>query len=612
MSTALKTTSHMKAANRLLLSADRLVISGLFLFITIVPGFVSAAPNFNLGDYQIRVFQHPNYSGQFADYTIPAGKSQLLVPQLPPNLNDQITSIALGPKVGVAVFSHTNYMGEDKNLVSNTTCAPYIWNVDESWKLIDKSEPKFIRVDESPVFDRDRSYGLDDRISSLVLYKKDSGGFFAAEITGMGRHMELTGAFEGGTCEYARQFFPISREDGARCFEIAPTSWSWKHWLLMHGKFSANQNISVDLFAEPGCKGNSIHFPDPARVERGYYLNDYHWENLPKSIRVALVSGVAGAISAQWIEPGGERRGAAIQTEWSSAKDAAECRQRCDSDGLCRSYSHLGYGVSGRANQSLCQLNKDEPAYSNKGAGFTSGMKRFKPKTERQVFVNPAWGGSPLNWCLAASGGCGEVVAKHYCKAQGFRTADSFDKDKYNNFGKIACGNALTIQGVGQAKVINQPSQVATQPKGSSAPAPALARCDQYAREAIAQQEENVEFGCNLHGPEWNPDYQAHYRWCETVSPDKTAAGSDFRRNALDKCHAAQTPAAAPAGEDRCTVYATTAVNQQQENLSRNCNFSGPEWNTDYRAHFNWCQQVDKSYADAGTLLRQAALGGCK
>ena len=39
----------------------------------------------------------------------------------------------------------------------------------------------------------------------------------------------------------------------------------------------------------------------------------------------------------------------------------------------------------------------------------------------------------------------------------------------------------------------------------------------------------------------------------------------------------------------RCTNYAEEALKSQEENRVRGCDFIGPNWNPDRRAHFDWC-----------------------
>ena len=70
-------------------------------------------------------------------------------------------------------------------------------------------------------------------------------------------------------------------------------------------------------------------------------------------------------------------------------------------------------------------------------------------------------------------------------------------------------------------------------------------------------------------------------------------------------------PAVTRPGEDRCASYAQTAIDQQRKNLDLGCGFAGPVWSNDYRAHYQWCREVDSALTEAGTLFREEELQKC-
>ncbi len=59
---------------------------------------------------------------------------------------------------------------------------------------------------------------------------------------------------------------------------------------------------------------------------------------------------------------------------------------------------------------------------------------------------------------------------------------------------------------------------------------------------------------------------------------------------------------------DYCEHYAREAVEQQAENLERDCGFVGGAWTSDYRGHYRWCLRVDRQAAEEETEARRAAL----
>lgn len=65
----------------------------------------------DLGPYDVIVFKHAQYVGEFAEYTLEPGRCQKLVPGLPGVLNDKVSSVLVGSKVGVTLFEHKRFAG---------------------------------------------------------------------------------------------------------------------------------------------------------------------------------------------------------------------------------------------------------------------------------------------------------------------------------------------------------------------------------------------------------------------------------------------------------------------------------------------------------------------
>jgi hypothetical protein len=129
--------------------------------------------------------------------------------------------------------------------------------------------------------------------------------------------------------------------------------------------------------------------------------------------------------------------------------------------------------------------------------------------------------------------------------------------------------------------------------------------CNQYARTAVAQNQENLNRKCGFSDTAWQSDYNKHYGWCMTA--ERSAIDNETRKRdeALKQCGAGGDNRA------RCDQYARTAVAQNQENLNRRCGFSGATWNSDYNGHFNWCMSADRSWPDSESRKRQESLNRC-
>lgn len=134
--------------------------------------------------------------------------------------------------------------------------------------------------------------------------------------------------------------------------------------------------------------------------------------------------------------------------------------------------------------------------------------------------------------------------------------------------------------------------------------------CSQYADTAVAQNKQQNAYNCGYEPPVWSNDRDGHFNWCMRVSQADAETGNRMRLDGLKTCLPLEVSAFG-ANED-CAIYANQAVNQQKENLSKSCGFTGPAWKADALYHYNWCARVDKDSADQGADLRRRALATCE
>lgn len=71
-----------------------------------------------------------------------------------------------------------------------------------------------------------------------------------------------------------------------------------------------------------------------------------------------------------------------------------------------------------------------------------------------------------------------------------------------------------------------------------------LVACSQYARLAVAENEENLARGCGYGGSDWSSDYDSHLRWC--MNGNRAEAGKEHDRRMAQLAQCEQGPAAAP------------------------------------------------------------------
>jgi hypothetical protein len=132
--------------------------------------------------------------------------------------------------------------------------------------------------------------------------------------------------------------------------------------------------------------------------------------------------------------------------------------------------------------------------------------------------------------------------------------------------------------------------------------------CQAYAQQAVGAAAAAAANGCGLSGGAWSADYAGHFNWCLAAPQAARNQESSTRANQLQGCIAAKQAAADQARRDACAKYASTALGQQAENNSRQCNFTGGRWGGDFFAHFNWCMGVGPDPAGQETAIRVNAL----
>lgn len=134
-------------------------------------------------------------------------------------------------------------------------------------------------------------------------------------------------------------------------------------------------------------------------------------------------------------------------------------------------------------------------------------------------------------------------------------------------------------------------------------PDPNIERCNRYADDVMAAIRK-VGGRCSggvMSGARWDPDRDAHFRWCMDARPEHVSREQGLRNHDADKCV-------------RCFDYQNQAGAQAEENRNRGCGFTGPQWTEDKNAHFQWCWNLQTSHRGEParhTRERAAALKNC-
>ena len=61
-----------------------------------------------------------------------------------------------------------------------------------------------------------------------------------------------------------------------------------------------------------------------------------------------------------------------------------------------------------------------------------------------------------------------------------------------------------------------------------------------------------------------------------------------------------------------CAAYSRLALQQQKENITNKCGFTGPEWNDQHSRHMDWCGSVGPDQWKAQLKMRDEKLAACK
>lgn len=127
--------------------------------------------------------------------------------------------------------------------------------------------------------------------------------------------------------------------------------------------------------------------------------------------------------------------------------------------------------------------------------------------------------------------------------------------------------------------------------------------CDAYVKNAMIDVHQAISLDCGFHGTRWSTDPNVHRRWCVEANEDLAKEEDLNRHRDLNMC-------------GFCRPYADSAAAAEATNLKLGCGFSGPEWQTDVRAHLGWCiglnPKVIPDATDAQTAKRTSAIQDCK
>jgi hypothetical protein len=189
--------------------------------------------------YEVIVYEHANFVGKYMRFKLELGMRQKLVPVLPSEMNDVISSIQVGSKVAVMVFRDANFEDISKHRKVPGPASGQIGKFGEQL---------------FPIYESKKVLDLNDEISSLIVFPKEM--------------IQPIGVMLGDRAsrDWGDKFFPLperldqteakyatlpNMNDDANVFGIYPNN----------PKSPAYGKVQMTLYEHPNFKGKWITLP---------------------------------------------------------------------------------------------------------------------------------------------------------------------------------------------------------------------------------------------------------------------------------------------------------------------------------------------------------------
>jgi hypothetical protein len=292
----------------------------------------------SVGPWDVVLYEHPNYLGTWVRYAIQPGMRQRLVPQIAPVLEDKVSSIQVGDKVGVMIFEHRLYgAGESEGSQQFESSVPSLGT---------------------------NTYPLNDKASSLIVYPRAAAvpcGAILRDIrsdaTGKHAFFPLP-EWEASTEARYGSLGQVDMDDDANsAYAMCGKSWE--------------NRLQLILYSEPGFGGRTLTLPGPtgwqgwvddSRSNLGAVdFSDaasslvVRWTGTPAGLGRPAPPALQPSITRTGINlPGSDMR----RFETDGLND--ECWQACAAEPGCRAYTWVKPGLQGP--KAVCWLKSSVPA----------------------------------------------------------------------------------------------------------------------------------------------------------------------------------------------------------------------------------------------------------
>ena len=288
----------------------------------------------SVGPWDVILYEHPNYLGPWVRYTLQPGMRQRLVPEIVPALEDKVSSIQVGEKVGVRVFQHRRYFADESD-----------------GKDAYKASVPSLGTNTLP---------LNDKISSLIIFPKAAGGAFGVQLN------DETALTVGNIA-----FFPLPE------WEASP-----EEGYPFLGEFNLDKNangvyaypyesrnrIELILYAERNFQGRTLTLPGATGWDgmKANNLGNFDFSDTAASLRVRW-KGAPLALGPPALAPlrpfttqvGIDLPGRDIR-RFEVDGGSEECEKACNAEAQCQAYTWVKPGV--QAPKGVCWLKSSVPA----------------------------------------------------------------------------------------------------------------------------------------------------------------------------------------------------------------------------------------------------------
>ncbi len=260
------------------LAVATILAAGASLFVAVVPGTSLGAvqwqivdkypPPTNLDPNEVIVYEHANFVGRYIRFKLQPGMRQLLVPGLPEEMNDAISSVQVGSKVAVMMFKDANF----EDVEGNRSTWPTPPNPGLGLYLLDHSE-------------KVASDFVGDAVTSLIVFPK-------AQLRPIGVMLS-----DRGSTDHGDKFFPLpeSLSQTEARYGILPNMNDDANRVTLYPNDPnayAFGKVSVTLYEHADFRGRSITLPGADGSVPGdgvFELGPYQFSDAASSVVVRWV-----------------------------------------------------------------------------------------------------------------------------------------------------------------------------------------------------------------------------------------------------------------------------------------------------------------------------------